>query len=180
MIVNIKVEKSDFVLSHVMTDQDAQSLTQTEQREGVRAICIKDNKLLVIYEDTQEVYGTPGGGIEVNESHHQALTRELKEEVGATTLTIQSYLGYIKEQRIGKEKNVLFCPTQHYYLVDIESFGDTALTDKESAKKLKHTFLPLDTIIHKNNSHLTSDETYSYFYFFQNELFKLLKQKLSL
>lgn len=53
-------------------------------RQAVRAIIIKDDKLLVIHRNKygQEYYTLPGGGIDPGETPEQAIMRELAEETG--------------------------------------------------------------------------------------------------
>ncbi|OGH59800.1 MAG: hypothetical protein A2725_02165 [Candidatus Magasanikbacteria bacterium RIFCSPHIGHO2_01_FULL_33_34] len=53
-------------------------------RKIVRAITVKDNKLLVLKRiKSQEIYWVfPGGGVEEGESDIEALEREMKEETG--------------------------------------------------------------------------------------------------
>lgn len=58
-------------------------------RQAVRAIVVKDDKLLVMHRNKfgQEYYTLPGGGIDPGETGEQSLTRELAEE---TSVTVQN------------------------------------------------------------------------------------------
>jgi 8-oxo-dGTP pyrophosphatase MutT (NUDIX family) len=54
--------------------------------ERVRAILFADNQVILIkrVKPNKPIYWVaPGGGVEPNETHHQALERELYEELGA-------------------------------------------------------------------------------------------------
>jgi 8-oxo-dGTP pyrophosphatase MutT (NUDIX family) len=53
-------------------------------RQAVRAIIIRDEKLLVMKRNKfgDEYYTLTGGGVDMNENHEQALVRELFEETG--------------------------------------------------------------------------------------------------
>ncbi len=70
------------------------------------ALCIiRDNCLLVLQESDQELYLLPGGRPEAGETPEQALSRELKEELGID-LEPRSleYLGPFEDAAAGKEE----------------------------------------------------------------------------
>ncbi len=52
-------------------------------REIVRGLCFRDGLILLMFSQRDQMYGTPGGGIILNESKLDTLHRELLEEVGA-------------------------------------------------------------------------------------------------
>ncbi len=56
------------------------------KRRGVVAVVVRDGRLLVIRRSqwvlAPRTYCFPGGGIEAGESEHEALVRELREELG--------------------------------------------------------------------------------------------------
>lgn len=70
-------------------------------KETVRAIIIKDNKLLVFFrrklKDGKQVtyYAIPGGHVEDGEGYEETVIRELKEEMNLD-IEIVSYLGKIE------------------------------------------------------------------------------------
>lgn len=51
-------------------------------RETVRAVLIKDSRILLIYSPINGDYKFPGGGIEEPETHELSLKREIMEECG--------------------------------------------------------------------------------------------------
>lgn len=52
------------------------------RRPSVRAIIIREDKVLMIHSKKYDYYKFPGGGPDKGESHIQALIREVKEESG--------------------------------------------------------------------------------------------------
>ena len=50
-------------------------------RQRVTAICIKENKVLMVRDDAVDFFSTPGGSVEGDEDHEKTLRRELLEEV---------------------------------------------------------------------------------------------------
>ncbi len=85
-------------------------------QKRVRAIIIKDNKLLTIKRTKPE--GTfwvfPGGGVEKGETNEKALIRELKEELGAEILVKNLFL------EIDSEKVETFGQREYFYLCEIK------------------------------------------------------------
>jgi 8-oxo-dGTP pyrophosphatase MutT (NUDIX family) len=59
-------------------------------RKRAGALYLKDHKLLLISEGGQNLYWTPGGGLELGETFRDALKRELVEELSATLLAAES------------------------------------------------------------------------------------------
>ncbi len=53
-----------------------------KERVASRGLVIKDNKILLSYEKNTDVYMTPGGGLEKDETIEECCVRELKEETG--------------------------------------------------------------------------------------------------
>ena len=69
-------------------------------RHTVRALVVRKKKLLLVTGYDADFYWSPGGGIEKNESHLDALTRELEEELGVNIVYPQHYLSYeINDQK---------------------------------------------------------------------------------
>lgn len=146
-------------------------------REVVRGIVISGNKILVVYPKDELIYGTPGGGIETNESKEDALKREMLEEVGATQIEIIAYLGKITSYRKKFDEDINFIPTHHLYLVDIKSWGNQSLIAYEIALGLSYDFMDIDEVIKTNEQALLKrEQTYLDFYTNQTVLFKTIKK----
>ena len=151
-----------------------------DKRIAVRGVCLKGSEILVVYTD-DFLYGTPGGGVEDDETMELTLKRELLEEVGALELTVLDYLGKIEEVRPRIHSDKIFNPIMHYYLVDITTFGEPQLIEYEKELNLRASFININDAIKQNNDVLSSsDKPYSWFYHFQTELFKIIKELYNL
>jgi 8-oxo-dGTP pyrophosphatase MutT (NUDIX family) len=90
-------------------------------RNAVRAIIIKDNKILMAHLEKTDEYKFPGGGKEENETMEDALKREVLEEVGYNVKKIKERIGTITEFAIAKEgRNNIFKMVSEYYLVEVD------------------------------------------------------------
>lgn len=149
----------------------------SEKRNVVRAVCMKEHKILVVYAKDELIYGLPGGGIEDGESHVIALERELLEEVGANQIEVIEYLGQMMTHRKKYDDDQIFNPTHHLYLVDIKSFGKQNLIAYEEALGLSYDFVDLDEVIQQNEKVIKQrKQEYLDFYTNQTILFKYLKE----
>ena len=78
-----------------------------DKRVGVYGICITEKGLLVINKTQgpyRKCYDLPGGGIEIGETQHNALVREVKEETGLDVQVIA---------KLGKCEFLVPWPTQN-------------------------------------------------------------------
>lgn len=177
MKIDIKRNPSDLKIDYTMVQQDIDLSLSTDIRESVRGVFIKDNKVLVVHSD-EHLYGTPGGGVEETENYEEALVRELREETGAKNAKVMEYLGKVNEFRqSGLYRDVTFNPIQHYYLVDINEFGKQELIEYEQEMNMQCSFVDINEIIESNTKKLkNTTKLYRVFYYFQTELFKLIKE----
>lgn len=58
-------------------------------RETCFGLCVKDEKILLTYKTNKNEYSLPGGGIEINETHKECLSRELIEETGYRLISMK-------------------------------------------------------------------------------------------
>jgi len=90
-------------------------------RHAVRAIVIKDGRLLMVYSAVNGDYKFPGGGMETGELHEQTLLRELREETGFNLRNIKCLAGTTVEFDRVREKNYdVFKMYSYYYLCRIK------------------------------------------------------------
>jgi len=98
-------------------------------RNAVRAIILKENKILMALLEKTNEYKFPGGGVEKNESFEDTLKREVLEETGYSVIKIFEKVGTITEYAIAKEGNdKIFKMISEYYAVNID--------DKQFEQKL--------------------------------------------
>lgn len=92
------------------------------KRDSVRGIIFYNHMLVMVRSTKYGDYKFPGGGIEKNESHTEALTRETKEETGLQIIpsTIKEY-GETIILRKGFYDDEIFEQVSYYYTCEIES-----------------------------------------------------------
>lgn len=103
-------------------------------RPSVRAVIIKDGKVLLIYSKKYDYYKFPGGGIEKDEDHAAALLREVEEESGYRIIpdTIEEFGRVCRRQKDSFCEDDIFEQENFYYFCDIEELrGETHLDDYE-------------------------------------------------
>jgi hypothetical protein len=82
------IEEDLMVFNETMEEGVCDDKKSIYHREAVRAVVLKDKMLLMIHTNKGD-YKFPGGGIEEDESHEEALMRELKEESGYRTSRVK-------------------------------------------------------------------------------------------
>ncbi len=102
-------------------DKNYNDSDEISLRTAVRAIIFDNDKLAMVYSQTEGYYKFPGGGIEKNESEIDALIRETKEEVGLEVIpTSIKEFGMIFEKRKSDYKeNVIFEHYSKYYIAEV-------------------------------------------------------------
>ncbi|MGG5460665.1 NUDIX hydrolase [Clostridium sp. B9] len=105
----------------------------------VAGIIIYNDKLLIMRDGKNSHYYLPGGRVKMNENSKEAITREIKEELGIHCKI--NHLLYVDENFFIEDgSKVKFHELGFYYLIDI----DTSLLPKGESFELKDT----DGIIH--------------------------------
>lgn len=121
----------------------------THTREIVRAILLDENNNVCVeylLDDDgfgpRDYYETPGGGIKGNESHKEALKREIREEVGYEC----EVLSFIAE--VDDYYNLIYRKNHnYYYLCKITKQVEQHLEDDEKIRINKIMFVPIDEAI---------------------------------
>jgi len=92
------------------------------ERHAVRAVIVRDARLLLLHTRRYDDYSFPGGGLDPGEDAVDGLRRELMEETGARGVTVQRYLGYLDEYRPSRDPQyeVLFMRS-HFYVCAVEA-----------------------------------------------------------
>jgi 8-oxo-dGTP pyrophosphatase MutT (NUDIX family) len=103
----------------------------------VKVVIKKDDKLLILNKGL-----LPGGGIDSDESDHDAITRELQEELGVTVKDIQG-IGTIVQYRNLLNKKYLI----NGYAAELETTGGLTSPQDEGETKFTVQWLTLDKAI---------------------------------
>jgi 8-oxo-dGTP pyrophosphatase MutT (NUDIX family) len=88
-------------------------------RTAVRAVIVKDEKILMVHCNKGD-YKFPGGGMHREESHEEALIREVEEETGYIISKVEDKIGVVLERNFDKfRKNCIFEMASYYYLCEV-------------------------------------------------------------
>ncbi len=107
---------------------------QYTDRPTVKVVIKKDNQLLILNKGL-----LPGGGIEPGESDHDAITRELQEELGFTVKNIQT-IGTIVQYRNLLDKKYLV----NGYTATLDTTGGVANPQDEGEAQFTIQWLTLE------------------------------------
>lgn len=120
-------------------------------RVAIRAIILKDDKILMVKSNTGD-YKFPGGGVENGESPEETLRREVTEETGYILDEVKDEMGIIIERNRRKKKGYsLFEMTSHYYFCDVTNKKVEQNLDKyEEELGFLPIWISLDNAIKEN------------------------------
>lgn len=125
----------------------------TKHRITVRGIIINDtHEIMMVYSKLYDDYTFPGGGVKQQESHHEALKRELREEIGAHAIEIIKECFHIDEiKHCIRGTEDIYLQHSVYYLVNVLTFGPIDLNGRENIHGVSPVWVTIDEAINKNN-----------------------------
>lgn len=129
-------------------------------REAVRAVIIQNNKILMVHSNLGD-YKFPGGGVDKNESHAEALMREVAEETGYLNGLVGDKMGVVIERHLDDfVKDAIFQMTSHYYrcVLTDEDVVALQLDDYESKQEYTPKWVKLEDAIEQNQTILNQCE----------------------
>ena len=90
-------------------------------RPSVRAVIVRDGKVLLIHSRKYDYYKFPGGGIEKGEDHGKALCREVLEETGCHVdeKSIREFGFVPRIQKDAYDPEAIFEQSNYYYFCEI-------------------------------------------------------------
>jgi len=146
------------ILTEIHRSSGINTAGKTIHRTAVRAVILRGRELLMVHSTNVGDYKFPGGGVDLGESHEQALARELREECGASLLSVDGELGAVIEYDFAEEKEFdVFKMTSHYYCCRVgDDFGAQKLDDYERDLGRKPTWVEIDFAMSTNRTLLNS------------------------
>ena len=148
------------ILAEIYRAEGINTHGKTVHRTAVRAVILRGPELLMVYSSNVGDYKFPGGGVDLGETHQQALARELLEECGASLLSMDRELGAIVEYNFAEEKEYdVFKMTSYYYFCQIrEEFVSQKLDGYEKELGFQPVWINIDAAILANLSLLDINE----------------------
>ena len=167
------------ILAEIYRAEGINTHGKTVHRTAVRAVILRGPELLMVYSSNVGDYKFPGGGVDLGETHQQALARELLEECGASLLSVDGELGAVVEYNFAEEKEYdVFKMTSYYYFCQIrEEFVSQKLDGYEKELGFQPLWINIDKAILLNRSLLETDEIP---YWLRREIFMLEYLKRSI
>ncbi len=166
----------------IITDSLIEIPPKIQTRNVVRAVAIKDKQILLMFSEQDKMYGTPGGGVILDEGLLDTLKRELQEETGAIKAKIISHIGNVEEIR-----ESMSVPGQtiriisDYYQVEVLEFTTPNLEEYEEEMGLIPMWVGIDEAISTNTAQIESaDDGKITFYHTQTEVLKYIKNRFGI
>ena len=128
-------------------------------RKAVRAVVLKDNKILMVHTNRGD-YKFPGGGVKKQESLEEALIREVAEETGYIVKNRGTYIGKIIQRSINQfDLHGIFEMKSYYYYCEVRDIPQEQHLDKyEEDQEFTPVWITLDEVIAQNEIVLENKE----------------------
>ena len=122
-------------------------------RIAIRAIIFKDDKLLMISNNKGDIK-FPGGGLELDENHEEAVRREVQEETGYIVSDVEQLIGTVIERRKDKfDEDCIFEMKSYYYSCKVlDEKTEQSLDDYEAKLEYEPRWVELKEAIRINNN----------------------------
>jgi 8-oxo-dGTP pyrophosphatase MutT (NUDIX family) len=140
-------------------------------RVGCRGLVVKDNKVLVSYEERTGFYMSPGGGLEEGETLEECVARELQEETGFKVKPLKAFLK-VKEYAY----EVLW--ENNYFICEIEGECERNLTESEKYNKVAAKWVEIDKAIEIFGNYQAYPTDKASLYLREYTVLKRLKDKI--
>ena len=129
----------------------SESISRVNFREAVRAVIIKDNKILMVNSKNKD-YKFPGGGVKKYEEKLDALKREVEEETGFVCSNVKDVIGIVTEKSKDRfHHNRLFKMISYYYMVEVsDEQKEQKLDDYEKELEFKPVWININEAILQN------------------------------
>lgn len=146
-------------LTTIFRDPDIDIHGKTDHRVAVRAVVIREKKLLMVYSPVNGDYKFPGGGVGKNEKLKYALKREIQEECGMNLMHILQSIGCVIEYAIPMKRNFdVFKMTSNYYLCELDTVTfEQRLDPYEKRLGFQPVWIDMDIAIQTNKSVLQAE-----------------------
>lgn len=139
-------------ISKAIVEDSISEIDKFKVRNTVRAVVLNEkNEVYMLYSKLYDDYTFPGGGIKDDETHIEALKREIKEEVGAQTLKVIEPLGFVEEFRYGiNSTNNIYKQISYYYICEFENIKTPKYIGREKNQGLEMRWVKIDDAIKYN------------------------------
>jgi 8-oxo-dGTP pyrophosphatase MutT (NUDIX family) len=171
------------LLAEILRKEGIDITGRTIYREAVRGIVIAKRELLMVYSSINGDFKFPGGGVGPDETHEEALVREMKEECGATVSSIEDAFGKVIEYDLPEETDYdVFMMTSYYYLCKVDAgLAAQNLDQYEAELDFKPKWIDIDVAIRTNKSIIdTGSAAMPYWTKRETLILKQIKQQLFL
>jgi len=133
---------------------------QYKKREAARAVVFdKESKIAIMNVSKHHYHKLPGGGLQGGEDVHQALARELKEEIGCKAEIVKKvgqiieYRDFLNEYSFNSQIQYSYCFIANL----VGKKGKPSFEDDEIENGFKIMWVPMDTAIKLLSTDKTND-----------------------